>query len=77
MNSTRPEKELSLRRYALQALGLLVILPFLTMFYVFREHLEGKVPVLFLVVTLSLLGCYLLWVLIRSISRLQRGLEKL
>ncbi len=77
MNSTRPEKELSLRRYALQALGLLVILPFLTMFYVFREHLEGKVPVLFLVVSLSLLGFYLLWVLIRSISRLQRGLEKL
>ncbi len=77
MNPARRNKELSLRRYALQALGLLVILPFLTLIYVFRENLEGKVPVLFLVVALSLLGFYLLWALIRSITRLQRGLEKL
>ncbi len=73
----RRDGELSLRRYTLQALSLLVVLPFLTLLYVFREHLEGKVPVLLLVVVLSLLGFYLLWVLIRSITRLQRGLEKL
>ncbi len=54
-----------------------MIIPFLTIIYLFRDHMAGKVPALFLVVTLSLLGFYLLWVLIRSITRLQRGLEQL
>jgi|GEM_PF-1932636 len=77
MNSTRHGSDLSLRRYTFQALGLLVIIPFLTLIYIFREHLDGKAPVLLLTGVLALLGFYLLWVLIRSIIRLQQGLEQL
>lgn len=66
-----------MRRVALQALGLVVVVPALLVIYLFREAMGGKEIPLLLLLALSVLGFYLVWRILRSFSVLQRDLERL
>ncbi|KXK36145.1 MAG: Sensor histidine kinase RcsC [bacterium] len=68
--------KLSLRRIALNALGLLVLIPFLGIVYLFWDEVKGKwVPLLFLLF-IAILGYALVWTLVATLTRVMKGLEK-
>ena len=67
----------SLTHTALGALGLLIVLPALVIYYLFRDAMEGKESILLLVAFIASLGFYLLWTILRGVNAIQEGLEKL
>ncbi len=67
----------SLRRLALNALGLLIFIPFLGFSYLFWDEISAKwIPLTFLLV-IALLGYVLIWTLISALSRVLKGLDKI
>jgi signal transduction histidine kinase len=67
--------ELGMNRILLRALLLLLVLPSLTVFYLFREHLQGKILALTFLFILSACGFYLLWSMARAIGSFRTGLR--
>jgi signal transduction histidine kinase/CheY-like chemotaxis protein len=67
----------SIKRIAFNALGLLIIIPFAGVLYLFWDQVQSKwLPVLFLFLV-ALLGFFLVWTLVNAISRISRGLEQI
>ncbi len=67
--------EPGINRILLRAVLLLLVLPSLTVFYLFRDHLEGKVLALIFLFILSACGFYLLWSMARAIGSFRTGLK--
>lgn len=69
---------LSMFRVAIQAMGLLVVLPSLVILMVFRSYITGEnAPILIGLLVISLLGFYLLWRILRGMSHILSGLQDL
>jgi signal transduction histidine kinase len=69
------QREQSVKRLAINAMGLLIMIPATVVLYLFREHLEGKwLPLVFLLIT-SGLGFFLLWRITNAIAEIAKGLE--
>lgn len=68
--------DLSLSRIALRALGLLLVIPYLTIAFIFWDDLKDKIVPLSILFVISALGFYLFWTIIHSITRVLRGLER-
>ncbi|MBN1867884.1 response regulator [Candidatus Sumerlaeota bacterium] len=76
--SKAPRDTLNLMRIAAQGLALLVVIPTLVIFYLFKEEMirTGTWPALLFLLLAVSLGFYLLWQVFRSISEILSGLEK-
>ncbi|MFC2171765.1 ATP-binding protein [Acidobacteriota bacterium] len=64
----------SITRIAVRAMGLMLVIPVLVIFYLFREHLEGKELALFFLFATSILGFSLLWTVLRAIRTFHKSL---
>ncbi|HUT23754.1 MAG TPA: EAL domain-containing protein [Sumerlaeia bacterium] len=70
-------KTVSMVRLALQALGLVLVIPFLAIVYLLRHNMAENMWVLIFVLMASSLGYYLLWsALLRSVNTLLANLQK-
>ncbi len=67
--------ELGLKRILFRALGLLLVLPSLTVIYLFRDNLQGKMLALTFLFILSACGFWLLWSMVRAIGSFHAGLK--
>lgn len=67
---------MSMFRIALQAMGLLIILPSLMVFYLFRENMSpNKVYALLSLLVAACLGYYLLWRILMGVKNILSSLE--
>ena len=66
----------SLKRVALRAAALVLVLPTVVVMVLFRDHLAGKELTLILILAVAALGFYLLWSIIKAMTDLQSGLSK-
>ena len=65
-------------RAGLQALALVIIIPSLLVFYLFREDLQGwTLPILVSLFLLVVLGCILLWKVLRGVRNVLAGLQRI
>ncbi|MGC9967844.1 MAG: ATP-binding protein [Syntrophobacteraceae bacterium] len=68
---------LSMFRIALQAMGLLIVIPTLVIFYLFKENLNWqKTEILICLLAAASLGYFLLWRILWGMKKVLRGLEK-
>ncbi|MGA2937385.1 MAG: ATP-binding protein [Syntrophobacteraceae bacterium] len=73
----RQTRRLGMFRIALQAMALLIILPALVVFYLFKENLDWqKTEVLICLFVAACLGYFLLWRILWGMKNLLRDLEK-
>mgnify|MGYP001166007146 CR=1 FL=1 len=69
---------LSMFRVAIQAMGLLVVVPTLVILMVFRNYITGEnAPILIGLLVISFLGFYLLWRILRGMQHILAGLQDL
>ncbi|MDR3557360.1 MAG: ATP-binding protein [Syntrophobacteraceae bacterium] len=68
---------LSMLRIAMQALGLLLVIPTLVILYLFKDNLDSqKIEVLLFALMAGILGFFLLWRILWGFKKVLRGLEK-
>lgn len=67
----------SMKRIALRAAGLVIVLPAIVVLALFRDNLEGKEVALGLLLVVSGLGFWLVWSMIRAMTDIQSGLSKI
>jgi len=61
-------REQSMKRIALSAMGLVILVPALGVLYLFWKDLQGKwLPLLFLLF-ISILGFFLMWTIVSGVS---------
>ncbi|SPF44953.1 putative Histidine kinase [Syntrophobacter sp. SbD1] len=74
---TDQARGLSMFRIAIQAMGLLIIIPALVIFYLFKGNLNWqKTEVLICLLVAASLGYFLLWRVLWGMKNILRGLEK-
>ena len=67
--------KLGLKRILFRAMGLMLVLPSLTVLYLFRDNLQGKMLALTFLLILSACGIYLLWSMVKAIGSFYTGLK--
>lgn len=78
--ANRPDSQegMGLFRLGFQALGLLLVLPFLLIVYLFHEDLDAwRIFTLTFLFLAACLGFYLLWRVLRGVSHILSGLQKI